>query len=82
MSEGQRRAIELDFGMRNGFVEVATKLCLSYYLERQLGLDLDSKKIRADRQQIVLLNRAEVDAARQRFISSPAAKASAYSQGE
>lgn len=82
MSEGQRRAIELDFGMRNGFVEVATKVCLSYYLERQLGLDLDSKKIRADRQQIVLLNRAEVDAARQRFISSPAAKAGRYSQGE
>ncbi len=82
MSEGQRRAIELDFGMRNGFVEVATKVCLSYYLERQLGLDLDSKRFSAKRQQIVLLNRAEVDAARERFISSPAAKAARYSQGE
>jgi len=82
MSEGQRRAIELDFGMRNGSVEVATRVCLSYYLERQLGLDLDFKKISADRQQIVLLNRAEVEAARQRFVSSPPAKAARYWQGE
>lgn len=82
MSECQRRAIELDFGMRNGFVEVPTKVCLSYYLERQLGLDLDSKKVSADRQQVVLLNRPEVDAARKRFLSSPAAKTARYSQGE
>jgi hypothetical protein len=64
LKDGQRRAIELDFGMEDGVVEVTTRLCLSYYLERQLGLDLDPSKVPAARQQIVLLNRGELEAAR------------------
>ncbi len=63
MKEGARQAIELDFGMENGFIEVRTRICLAHYLERQLGLDLDPKILGPDRQQIVLINRAEVDEA-------------------
>jgi hypothetical protein len=61
---GKRRAVELDFGMTNGAVEVKTRVCLSYYLERQLGLDRDPSKVQPERQQIVLANRAKVEAAR------------------
>lgn len=61
---GRRRAIELDYGMVAGVVEVRTRLCLSTYLERHLGLDLDPAQVPPERQQIVLVNRAEVEAAR------------------
>jgi hypothetical protein len=64
LKDGQRRAIELDYGMEDGVVEVTTRLCLSYYLVRQMGLDLDPSKVPAARQQIVLLNREELEATR------------------
>ena len=60
---GAREAIELDYGMVNGVVELTTRACLSTYVERFLGLDLDPSIVASDRQQIVLLNRDEVDAA-------------------
>jgi len=56
-----RKAIELDYGMQNGELAITTRLCLSFYLERRLGLDLDPKTVEAVRQQIVLLNREEVE---------------------
>jgi hypothetical protein len=61
MKEGQRRAIERDFGMTNGVVNVISRVCLSYYVERQLGLDLEPAQVPPERQQVVLLNRAEVE---------------------
>lgn len=61
---GRRRAVELDYGMENGIVELTTRVCLSYYLERQFGLDPDSPLGKAERQQIVLVNREELEAAR------------------
>ena len=64
MEEGIRNAVELDYGMKNGRTEITTRVCLSFYLERQLGLDLDPKKIPPHRQQLVLLNRKEVEQAR------------------
>lgn len=64
MTAGQRRAIELDYGMVDGVAEVMTRVCLSYYLERQLRLDLDPSTLPPERQQIVLLNRDEVESAR------------------
>jgi hypothetical protein len=63
-SDGARRAIELDYGMVNGILEVTTRVCLSAYLERHLDLDLNSGKVTSGRQQLVLLNREEVYAAR------------------
>jgi len=64
MEAAARRAVELDYGMVNGVAEVKTRVCLSYYLERQLGLDLDPSQVKPGRQQIVLVNRKEVEAAR------------------
>jgi hypothetical protein len=61
---GKRRAIELDYGLTDGVVEIKTRLCLSSYFERHLGLDLDPAHVPPERQQIVLLNREEVRAAR------------------
>jgi hypothetical protein len=67
MKEPQRRAIERDFGMENGAVSVVSRVCLSYYVERQLGLDLPSNVVSPERQQVVLLNRAEVEKIRREF---------------
>ena len=64
LKDGKRRAIELDYGMVDGVVEVRTRVCLSSYLERHLGLDLDPSQVLPERQQIVLVNRAQVEAAR------------------
>lgn len=64
LEPAQRRAIELDYGMQDSCVEVSTRVCLSYYLERHLGLDLDIETLPPARQQIVLLNRDEVQDAR------------------
>jgi hypothetical protein len=61
MNEAQRRAIERDFGMTNGAVSIVSRVCLSYYVERQLALDLEPEQVPPGRQQIVLLNRAEVE---------------------
>ncbi len=61
---GQRRVVELDFGMTDGVVEVKTRLCLAYYLERQFGLDRDPSAVKPERQQIVLANREQLIAAR------------------
>jgi len=62
--EAARKAIELDYGMQYGELSVQTQVCLSFYLERRLGLDIDPDKVRPVRQQIVLLNREEVEEAR------------------
>lgn len=59
-----RKAIELDYGMENGELAITTRLCLSFYLERRLGLDLDPEVVEAVRQQIVLLNREEIESIR------------------
>jgi hypothetical protein len=65
LSAPVRRAIELDYGMKGGFVGIKTRVCLSYYVERNLGLDYEATSLSPERQQIVLLNREEVDHARQ-----------------
>lgn len=63
MQEGARRAIELDYGMSGGVVEVTTRVCLVHYLKRQLGLDRDPAKNEPWSQQIILINGDEVDSA-------------------
>jgi hypothetical protein len=64
LKDGKRKAIQLDYGMNNGFAEITPRVCMSYYLERQFGLDADSPQAKAERQQIVLVNREELEAAR------------------
>lgn len=63
MEPGLRRAIELEFGMEDGCTQIATKACLAYYMIRQMGLDGEVSAVSARRQQLVLLNRGEVEAA-------------------
>ena len=50
--------------MTDGIVEITTRVCMSYYLERQFGLDPESPQAKAERHQIVLVNRDELEAAR------------------
>lgn len=67
LNSAAREAIELDYGMKDGVLEIRTRVCLSIYVERTLGLDLDHSKIEPNRQQIVLRNRKEVESARSKF---------------
>lgn len=64
LKDGARKAVELDYGMKDGEASITTRVCLSYYLERQFGLDADSPQAKGERQQIVLVNRDELEAAR------------------
>lgn len=66
LSEVARSAIEFDYGMRNGVLEIKMRLALSYYFERNLNLDLQLDGIDPERQQIVLLNRDEIEQAREK----------------
>ena len=63
LGKAARKAIELDYGMQQGKISVETRISLSFYLERRLGLDFKPEDVRPERQQIVLLNREEVDEA-------------------
>lgn len=62
---GARRAVELDYGMTDGFAEITTRVCLTYYLERQFGMDAEAPKSQGVRQQVVLVNYDELAAARE-----------------
>ena len=64
LTDGGRRAIEIEYGMTRGEVAVSTRVCFSYYLERTLGLDLDPESVGPERLHVVLVNREEVDTAR------------------
>lgn len=56
LKEGQRRAIELDYGMRHGRVSIQTREALLFYVLRRLGLDRPVQGT-PQSQQIVLVNR-------------------------
>lgn len=61
LSEGQKQAICLDYGMEDeGRTEITVQKTMLYYALRRLGLDTDPSARRAQDQQIVLLNRDEV----------------------
>jgi hypothetical protein len=60
---GNRRAIELDYGMTDGLTEISMRVCLAYYFTFQLGLYTDPAQADPDTHPLVLVNRAEVDAA-------------------
>lgn len=56
LQEGQRRAIELDYGMQDGCVSFQTRQALLFYVLRRLGLDRPAQGT-PQSQQIVLVNR-------------------------
>jgi hypothetical protein len=78
LGKAPRRAIEIDYGMRQGEISVDTRISLSFYLEKRLGLDVKPTDVPPERQQIVLLNHDEVDEAQKRAKEETAALASAY----
>lgn len=68
LSEGQRRIVELDYGMENGTAELMSRKSMLYYTLKRLGLDTDPSARRAQEQHIVLVNAAEVFAAMGRSV--------------
>jgi hypothetical protein len=60
LSAGQRRAIELDYGMTDGRVQIPVRRALLYYALKRLGLDTAPSARRPQDQQIVLLNADDV----------------------
>jgi hypothetical protein len=62
LSETQAKVIALDYGMRGGKAEIRVRRALLYYALRRLGLDTDPAARRPQDQQIVLLNKREIDA--------------------
>lgn len=61
LSASHKRAIELDYGMRDGQVVFQCRRAFLFYALRHLRLDLEGSA-KAEEQQIALKNRAEVDA--------------------
>ncbi|KAB2858536.1 MAG: WYL domain-containing protein [Bauldia sp.] len=67
LTRGQSRAIAIDYGIRGGSTVMNVRRSLLFYALKRLGLDAASD-IRPPREQhIVLLNRAEVEAALDRL---------------
>lgn len=63
LSAGQRKAIELDYGMDGGRAAISVKRALLYYALKRLGLDTAPSARRPQDQQIVLLNADEISSA-------------------
>ncbi|WP_081055879.1 WYL domain-containing protein [Burkholderia pseudomultivorans] len=60
LSLGGQRAIELDYGMKDGQVELKCRQALLFYSLKRLGL-MHQSESRPEVQQIVLKNRAEIE---------------------
>ncbi|MGE8143258.1 WYL domain-containing protein [Novosphingobium sp. NPDC080210] len=56
LSQNQKRAIELDYGMQNGRVVIPVRRALLYYALKRLGLDTDPAARKPQDQQIVMMN--------------------------
>lgn len=69
LSESHKRAIELDFGMKDGQVEFQCRQAFLFYALRHLRLDLESAE-KPEAQQIALKNRAIVETFMPRFATS------------
>jgi hypothetical protein len=60
LSDNQRHAIEMDYGMQDGRAQITVRRALLFYGLKRLGLDTDPAARQPQDQQIVLLNRDEV----------------------
>ena len=63
LSAGQRRVVELDYGMTDGVAELEVRKCLLFYNLKRLGLDTNPATRAPQDQHIVLRNADEVFAA-------------------
>lgn len=75
LTDAQRRAAELDYGMKDGQFEMNCRRALAFYLLRRLRLDEDDSTPKA--RQLVLVNRDEVKALVGSSSDYPATKGSA-----
>lgn len=64
LSETQRAAVAMEYGMTDGKLIVTSRLSQSFYLMTENNLDVEPKVLVSGKQPLVLLNRAEVEAAR------------------
>lgn len=62
LSDSQRRAIEMDYGMIGGKAEIVVRKALLFYALKRLGLDTDPAARMPSDQQIILLSGKVVDA--------------------
>ncbi len=60
LSQGQRRGVELDYGMQNGERAIEVPKAFLYYFLKRLGLDGEPARKRPQDQHIVLVNRKQV----------------------
>jgi predicted DNA-binding transcriptional regulator YafY len=77
LSAATQEIISMDYAMTNGELKVKTRASLSWYVERYLGLDLNQYRVPAERQQIVLLNKSEIDEIRTKLKARSKNKAQA-----
>lgn len=61
LSESQRQAIEMDYGMVEGSIGIPMRLCMTWYFERHYGLDIPTNLLPPSRRQIFIQNRTELD---------------------
>ncbi len=61
LSDSQKKIIERDYGMENGIGIIPVRAALYFYLERQLGLDEECESRPPHQQQIVMVNRDEIN---------------------
>jgi predicted DNA-binding transcriptional regulator YafY len=59
LSDTQRRAIEMDYGMVDGRAEIAVRKALLFYALKRLGLDTDPNARKPADQQIILFNQSK-----------------------
>jgi len=64
LTPAQARAIALDYGMKGGVAVIRVRRAVLFYALRRLGLDVPENTRPPQEQHIVLLNRAEIEAAR------------------
>ena len=60
LTGSQKKIIERDYGMKNGFGIIKVRAALYFYLEKHLGLDERCESRPAKEQQIILINRDEI----------------------
>lgn len=70
LSEGQKRVVERDYGMENGIGTIKVRAALYFYLEKHLGLDEGCSSRPPKVQQIILVNRDEINEMRVRYTRS------------
>jgi predicted DNA-binding transcriptional regulator YafY len=71
LTPAQRRAVEFDYGMSKGTLELKVRAALTYYVRKLLGLDRKMEAVRPQDQQIILVNDEEVESALRRLTIIP-----------